>query len=257
MRIHLLAKSALHIAFFATSVVLQGCNFAPGKPKPGVEVPRPDAVLDFPTLYQQNCSACHGAKGMDGSSYPLANPEYQALVDESTLHNVIAQGEPGTLMPAFAASSGGTLTDRQIDVLAKGIRAAWWKQGTEGASGMPPYHAGTQGNMAEGQRVYDANCASCHGPTGKAGSITNREFLALLSDQGLRTIIIAGRPDIGQPDWKGEFAGHNPGHGRMTDQNVTDVVAWLSSQRPHGGSSAAPARDTLSKQPGKSQGGSE
>ena len=31
----------------------------------------------------------------------------------------IANGKPGTLMPAFAASQGGPLTDAQIDDLAK------------------------------------------------------------------------------------------------------------------------------------------
>jgi cytochrome c oxidase cbb3-type subunit 3 len=238
MRIHPFAKSALPLGWFLTSLVLQGCNVAPGEPKPGVEIPRPDAVLDFATLYQQNCSACHGAKGMDGSSYPLANPEYQALVDESTLRKVISQGEPGTLMPAFAVSAGGSLTDQQINALVTGIRAAWWKGGAEAESGIPAYHASTQGNVAQGQKVYDANCASCHGPSGKAGSIVNPDFLALLSDQALRTIIIAGRPDIGQPDWKSQIAGHS----RMTDQNVTDVVAWLASQRRSPGSSGSHPR---------------
>ena len=44
------------------SLVLAGCDSAPGRPKPGPEVPRPEAVLDFPTLYRQNCSGCHGAE---------------------------------------------------------------------------------------------------------------------------------------------------------------------------------------------------
>ena len=39
-------------------------------------------------------------------------------------------------------------------------------------------------------------------------------------------VIIAGRPDIGQPDW------HNVLPGRpMNDEEVTDVVEWLASQR--------------------------
>jgi cytochrome c oxidase cbb3-type subunit 3/ubiquinol-cytochrome c reductase cytochrome c subunit len=43
----------------------------------------------------------------------------------------------------------------------------------------------------------------------------------------MRTTIIAGRPDLGMPDWRNEVAGKP-----MTDQDVTDVVAWISSQRP-------------------------
>ena len=48
-----------------------------------------------------------------------------------------------------------------------------------------------------------------------------------MSDQVLRTVVIAGRPDIGQPDWRNDLPGHP-----MSDQEVTDVVGWLSSQRP-------------------------
>jgi hypothetical protein len=49
----------------------------------------------------------------------------------------------------------------------------------------------------------------------------------LISDQGLRTIVITGRPDFGAPDWRGNVPGRP-----MTDQEISDVVAWLSSQRP-------------------------
>jgi cytochrome c oxidase cbb3-type subunit 3/ubiquinol-cytochrome c reductase cytochrome c subunit len=52
-------------------------------------------------------------------------------------------------------------------------------------------------------------------------------FLGLVSDQGLRTTIIAGRPDIGQPDWKSDVSGRP-----LTAQDVSDVVAWLAAQRP-------------------------
>jgi cytochrome c oxidase cbb3-type subunit 3 len=209
--------------------MMLGCDQLPGRPKPGPEVPRPDAILDFPTLYRQNCAACHGDQGMNGPSYPLANPEYQALVDEQTLHWIVANGEPGTLMPAFAISAGGSLTSKQVDVLVNGMRSAWFKAGS--ADGAPPYKAVKTADLTHGQEVYNTDCASCHGPAGstksKAGSITDPSFLTQVSDQALRTIVIAGRPDIGQPDWRNDVSGRP-----MSDQEVTDVVGWLSSQRP-------------------------
>ncbi len=210
-----------------------GCGPLPGHPKPGPEVPRPDSVVDFATLYRQNCSACHGAEGMNGPSYPLANPTYQALVNEQVLHQVVANGDPGTLMPAFAISAGGSLTDQQVDALVNGMRAAWFKAGN--LPNQPPYKAAKTADPARGQQVYTTYCASCHGVAGqagksKAGSITEPAFLALVSDQVLRTIVIAGRPDIGQPDWRNDLPGHP-----MSDQEVTDVVGWLSSQRPGAG----------------------
>ena len=100
-------------------------------------MPRPDSIVDFATLYSQNCSACHGAQGMNGPSYPLANPTYQAMVDEQVLHQTVANGLPGTLMPAFAISAGGSLTDQQVDALVHGMRTAWYKPGTP--DGAPPH----------------------------------------------------------------------------------------------------------------------
>lgn len=228
----------------AACILLPGCNAAPGRPKPGPEVPRPDAVMDFSTLYGQNCAGCHGAGGMNGPAYPLANPEYQALVDDATLRQAIAQGKPGTMMPAFAVEAGGTLTDAQIGVLVAGMRSAWSKPGLlAGVAAVPPYHSAAAGDPANGQQVYGAYCASCHGassqPGGKAGSILDPAFLALVSDQALRTAVIAGRPDLGQPDWRGDLAGQ-----ALTDQQVSDVVAWLASRRhpaPAGAASAQSA----------------
>ena len=109
------------------------------------------------------------------------------------------------------------------------MRSAWFKAGT--ADGAPPYKAVKTADLTHGQEVYTTYCATCHGPAGstksKAGSITDPSFLTLVSDQALRTIVIAGRPDIGQPDWRNDVSGRP-----MSDQEVTDVVGWLSSQRP-------------------------
>jgi hypothetical protein len=53
----------------------------------------------------------------------------------------------------------------------------------------------------------------------------------MVSDQNLRTTVIAGRPEMGAPDWRGNVAGKP-----MSPEDVSDVVAWLVSQRPQGGS---------------------
>jgi cytochrome c oxidase cbb3-type subunit 3/ubiquinol-cytochrome c reductase cytochrome c subunit len=52
-------------------------------------------------------------------------------------------------------------------------------------------------------------------------------LLALLNEQTLRTTIIAGRPDIGEPDWRGHISGR-----AMTDEEITDVTAWMMAQKP-------------------------
>ncbi|MBW4027259.1 c-type cytochrome [Acidipila rosea] len=212
-----------------SALTLAGCT----KPKERVEPVqlRPEQVVSFPTLYAENCAACHGAHGRDGIALALNNPVYLAVADDATLKNVISNGEEGALMPAFAKSAGGFLTDQQVGILASGIRQQWGQPGVLDGQNPPPYKSDKQADAANGQKVYATYCASCHGAdsahAGKAGSILDGSFLALVNGQTLRTIILAGRPDLGQPDWRNDVPGHP-----MTDQEITDVVAWLESQQP-------------------------
>jgi hypothetical protein len=52
-------------------------------------------------------------------------------------------------------------------------------------------------------------------------------FLALTSNQGLRTSVIVGHPEFGFPDWRNDVPGHS-----MSAQEISDVVAWMAAQRP-------------------------
>jgi len=78
---------------------------------------------------------------MDGTvpAIDLSNPEYQALVDDQSMKAWISGGMPGTQMPAFAISSGGTLTDQQIDAIVRGMRKEWLQAGRSRRPEPPPY----------------------------------------------------------------------------------------------------------------------
>jgi len=210
--------------------LLIGCDL-PGRPQPGPEVPRPESITSFDALYGENCAGCHGKNGDNGPATNLANPLYQALIDDASLRDVIANGEKGVLMPGFALKSGGPLTDAQIDAIVRGIRSRWKKDNALAGENPPPYKAAHPGDVSKGQAVYAMACARCHGEDaqhhGSAGSILDGAFLALINEQTVRTTIIAGRPDIGEPDWRN----HIPGRA-MTDDEITEVSAWLIAQRP-------------------------
>jgi cytochrome c oxidase cbb3-type subunit 3 len=212
------------------SLLLSGCSSPHGQPQGDSEAVAPSQVSDFATLYSQNCAGCHGAQGRGGAAIALANPVYLAIVDEASMRRVIANGRHGTSMSAFAQSAGGMLTDKQIDVITSGILSNWSRKRILDESNPPSYAANTAGNAGLGELVYRTYCASCHGPGGQGGpkgsAITNDSFLALVSDQELRTIVIAGRSELGAPDWRGNVPGKP-----MTDQEITDVVAWLASRR--------------------------
>ena len=184
---------------------------------------RPENVASFDRLYKQNCSACHGVSGAGGPAFDLANPQYQAIVDDASLRRSITNGMPGTEMPAFGEVAGGLLTAEQVDVLVTGMRARW-KPKYQTTADTPPYSSNATGRVEQGQEVFRATCTSCHqqGPQ----KITDPTYLSLVSDQSLRTIVIAGRPDLGHPDWK-----HVRRNQPLTDQDVSDVIIYLHSLR--------------------------
>jgi len=218
-------------AFAVLGLLLSGCGSPPpGRPKKDAETIAPDQIVEFTTLYAQNCAGCHGAQGRGGAAIALADPVYLAIANEASMRKVIVNGVHGTSMPAFAQSAGGMLTDKQVDAITSGIFSRWARKGILEGSILPSYAAKTAGNAAKGELVYGTYCASCHGAGGqgtpKGSAVTNDSFLALASDQGLRTIVIAGRPELGAPDWRGNVPGKP-----MTDQEITDVVAWLASRR--------------------------
>ena len=186
----------------------------------------PDQVTDFTALYGSNCAGCHGRDGRHGAARPLNDPVFLAVISRDQLRDVIASGVPKTAMPAFAKNAGGGLTDQQITILAKQMGVLWSRPQDFAALALPSYRADL-GDTRAGEMVFRNNCASCHGPDGvggKAGSIIDVAFLALVSDQSLRTTVIAGRSDRGMPDWRKHSK-------TMTPQDISDVVAWLSMHR--------------------------
>jgi cytochrome c oxidase cbb3-type subunit III len=205
------------------AVSCAGCHRTIGPPNDQEELMRPENVVSFGRLYRDNCSACHGENGSGGPALNLANPSYQALVDDTSLRRSITFGMRGTEMPAFGESAGGFLTPQQVDTLVSGMRSRWGRADQQSDT-MPPYSSNTIGIAEQGHQIFQANCLSCH-QQGQQ-SITNTSYLALVSDQSLRTIVIAGRPDLGQPDWKHVRSGEP-----LTDQNVSDIVAYLHSLR--------------------------
>jgi len=209
-----------------------GCSGAPGAPTADSEVVAPNEVVDFGALYATNCAGCHGENGAGGAAVALADPGYLAIADDAAIRRVTANGVPGTAMPAFAQSAGGLLTDEQIDVVVNGIRTRWAKPNALGGREAPPYAAATRGDPARGADVYARDCGSCHGADGRGGprasSIVDRAFLALVSDQSLRTAIIAGRPELGAPHARIDAAGGSA----ISSEDVSNVVSWLATQRP-------------------------
>ncbi len=223
---------------------ITGCST--GKPGFRAETMRPDQQHDFFVLYKNNCSACHGANGMNGAAIPLNNPVYLGWAGRDRIREIVADGVPGRLMPAFSAGGGGLLTGQQLDDIVGGMMSHWSQTGTMNGSGSPVYTPSGTGDAQQGHADFQVYCARCHGADGKGiapgksandraaaakkgvavGSIVDPTYLSLISTQGLRSIIVAGMPGENMPNWREDVEGQP-----LTDKQVTDIIAWLASNR--------------------------
>lgn len=192
-----------------------------GQPDPAKKWKAPSEITDFDTLYTQNCLACHGRGETLAAAISMDDQTYLNIVPADVLKNVIANGVEGARMPGFALSAGGHLTDEQVEILAKGILA--WKKPLDPSMGPLPSYSAPPGNAANGRTLFEQSFAKGLPPE---KTYLDPGFLGLVSDQYLRSLVIAGLPGLGYPDYRSFIPGRT-----LSDQDVSDIVAYLVSNR--------------------------
>lgn len=256
--------------------LLVGCESRlPGKPNPKDQPKLPDQVVAFDQLYRTNCAGCHGPDGKQGPAPPLNDPVFRTLVPAAEVERTITYGRPGTPMPPFAKSQGGTLTAAQLQILVNEIKGLpyridakpsgeptvttlpagqmkaepWW-----GAVGPilpwdPPYLLPEEpGDARRGALLFKKACAGCHGENGMGQPqegvakrrINDQAFLALISDQELRRLMITGRQDLKMPNYA-QKQGRPSDFQPLTSQDISDLGALLAAWRAGNSSLGAPA----------------
>jgi mono/diheme cytochrome c family protein len=232
----------------ALSALAAGCNL-PGAPNKADRPIAANQVVDFNVLYAARCAGCHGADGKLGPAPPLNDPIFLAIVPDAELLRIVREGRnvspaQKTPMPGFAQNLGGPLTDAQVKVLAEGIKKRWQNSTTTPTqpSSLPAYAADTAiggGNKDEGARVFARACAGCHGDDGKGqkngkplrpGAVNDPAFLALISDQELRRVIISGRADLGMPSYAAK-TGRPDDFRALTSAEIDHLIALLRQWR--------------------------
>lgn len=202
---------------------------------------------DFAQLFQQNCVGCHGAEGQLGPAPPLNDSLFLTIAPPNELRRVINEGRHGTMMPAFGREQGGPLTPLQVEVLVEGMLR--WNRVVPDAAALPTYLALPEQDpappdLAAGERLFAAHCGECHGVRGEGGSggaLRVPAFLALVSDQALRRIVITGRPDLGMPNYRDRA--RNDGELQpLTSGEINAIVALLASWREEAQTAPAAAQ---------------
>ncbi len=237
-----LSRASLQLLGLMILLLPVGCLDAlPGKPDPADRYQRPHSVLDFDVLYRQRCSGCHGSDGRLGPAPPLNDPLFLAICSDSDMKHTIVHGRSGTPMPSFAQQQGGPLTDKQIDALIAGIRATWGTASSTFEQPLPEYsieksaeNDAQVGDASVGLRNFAMYCAECHGMEGHggdaAGALKDEAFLATISNQALRRIVITGRPDLGMPNFR-EMGESSSQSTPLSSKNIADLVALMGMWR--------------------------
>jgi len=178
-------------------------------------------------LYENHCSACHGANGDGGVGVPLALPDFQYGVTNDYLKNTIRLGRPGRIMPAFTQ-----LKDDEVNAIIKHIRN--W------APGKPFKYSkkNINGDVKHGKQLYAQKCAVCHGVKGEGGkgtgvtfsrprdlpviapALNNEGFLASAPDLMIKTVLMNGRE--GTPMLSFLKQG-------LSEKDIDDVVSYVRS----------------------------
>ena len=110
-------------------------------------------------LFAKSCSVCHGQEGVGNRAPALRG----ARLTADYVKGVVAEGRPGTMMPAFKSA----FSSSQVDQLAAYIGSLQVERS---------FWAGLRGNAAAGQRVFASgakkhSCQECHSFKGKGGRV--------------------------------------------------------------------------------------
>jgi len=125
---------------------------------------------DGATLFGAFCSGCHGRAGQGHRApgipaFPsVANPDFLSVAPDALIAETILRGRPGRRMRAWGDGSTG-LRPEDVPTLVSHLRSL---AGVPAPIDPRPTRW-VNGNRAEGQRLFAATCAGCHGAKGEGG----------------------------------------------------------------------------------------
>ncbi len=146
-------------------------------------------------LFAQNCAPCHGELG-EGGLNP-ANPnqfiaaigtaEFLNTRDDTTLFQIISQGQPDQGMSPFGSTNGGNLDDDQINSIVAYLRS--WQANPPVTT--PPKITIPTINLSDTD-IYKTICAQCHGQNGEGSTGPAINDLSDDTDQEIYDVIGQG-----------------------------------------------------------------
>ncbi len=156
-------------------------------------------------LFRQFCAGCHGSEGRgDGVVAPVLFRQPEDLTafrfSNQLLERVLWMGSPGTSMPSWRG-----LPESDLAALASHVR-------TLHRTPMPDPPSDEA--LRHGGRVFQQNCAPCHGATGEGNGVAAASLLPAPANfkrkQPDRDFILrvlqTGVRGTGMPSWRGQLS---------------------------------------------------
>jgi len=166
-------------------------------------------LLDFArsegkVAFADNCAPCHGAGGGGAVGYPNLNDDdwlwggKLAQIQQTITHGARAGDEKGHQgnMPAFGRDK--ILKPEEISTVADYVRSLSGLSVEKGA------------DLAAGKKLFEANCAACHGADGKgnqqigSANLTDKIWLYGSSKATIVQTVTDGRGGV-MPAWGGRL----------------------------------------------------
>lgn len=100
--------------------------------------------------------------------------------------------------------------------------------------------------VEQGEKIYEENCASCHGDVGEGGSgpaLNDKDLLQNTLDEIFFSVTRSGVPGTQMPAWSVDFGGP------LTDEDIRNTVAFIRAWEP-----TAPKIEPVTFEPDPSRG---
>ena len=167
------------------------------------------------TLYNSDCSQCHGEEGAGGIGLPVNNSDFLSLASDQFLYNTLYHGRNIAGMPSWSHYSNNEMAD-----IIRFLRS--WGNGpvTDPIISLPP------GDVVQGSLQYLYLCSRCHGEFGEGNTgpaILNPDFLSLAGDAFLYNTISTGRNHTAMFGWSTDVQGA----GKLDRQGISDIISYM------------------------------
>ncbi len=191
--------------------------------------PDPEKLAEGAQIYAENCAMCHGSEGQ-GRVGATISKDWPSIRPDLTVRTIIAQGIPGSVMPAWSQANGGPFTESQLDALVYFVLS--WQTGgapeiinLPTATAIPPITPipEIEGDPNQGAVLFAQNCVVCHGSSGEGriGANLGKDWAGIRPDLSIATSISNGVPGSKMPAWGADKGGP------LTDTEIEDITAYI------------------------------